>query len=220
MKKLIELLKIEQDHRFIDLCKTIRSALNFEELNFVTARRLNKKNHYSGNLEQRQAKAIKLAEKQFLKGFSQSLKFCETVAKSTNEVKPFTVQVIWDKSRMWGNCPHATDTFGHTAYAGGCGYCKLSTVTADILNQHPEILKRLYAKKEELLPSIEGQECKNPNSSLLGYGSGYGIFPYFEGGVGVECHISILEKLNITMKRVISTDRSDVYSVFCNEVAA
>ena len=28
----------------------------------------------------------------------------------------------------------------------------------------------------------------------IGYGSGYGAIPYFEGGVGVSCFWSILEK--------------------------
>jgi hypothetical protein len=74
--------------------------------------------------------------------------------------------------------------------ASGCGYDKQSTATAGVLNQHQTILKRLYAARDA--------EMTGENRAVLGYGSGYGLPPYFEGGVGVSCHVKILEKIGFS----------------------
>lgn len=71
---------------------------------------------------------------------------------------------------------------------GGYGYDMISTVSANVLNQCPAVLKLLYDKMEKAPLSAE-------NHKVLGYGSGYGALPYFEGAVGISCHERILEKL-------------------------
>ena len=111
---------------------------------------------------------------------------------------------------MWGYCPKGNDNYGHsTSSITGCGYCKESTATAQLLNQNETIMKRLYKAKNK--------KATAKNNDLLGYGSGYGILPSFEGGVGVSCHVRILEKLgykvtqsgnNTTTVLIISEKRS------------
>lgn len=92
------------------------------------------------------------------------------------------------KNNTWGYCPRGNDNYGHsTDSITGCGYCKESTATAQLLNQNASILKRLYALKDS--------QVEKSNREALGYGAGYGILPSFEGGVGVNCHVRILENL-------------------------
>jgi len=50
-------------------------------------------------------------------------------------------------------------------------------------------MKQLYKAKNK------PRNLKQSNSDTLGYGSGYGITPSFENGVGINCHVRILEKL-------------------------
>ena len=101
-----------------------------------------------------------------------------------------TLIINFYKSSTWGYCPKGSDNYGHeTSSITGCGYCKESTATAQLLNQNDIIMKQLYKAKNK------PKNLKRSNSDTLGYGSGYGITPSFEGGVGVNCHVRILEKL-------------------------
>lgn len=52
------------------------------------------------------------------------------------------VKVEWKKSKTWGMNPHAVAYHpggAATAKASGCGYCKLSTVLAECLDQIPQV---------------------------------------------------------------------------------
>lgn len=89
-----------------------------------------------------------------------------------------------------------SDNFGNEGrYTGGCGYDKHSTALAEILNLHPAILKRLYKAEDKRL----GTKGSDDRRDVIGYGSGYGVVPYFEGGVGSSCHVQILERLGYTV---------------------
>lgn len=102
------------------------------------------------------------------------------------------IKVDWTRSRTWGYTAKASDNFGHVSdVASGCGYDKASTATAGVLNQILPILKRLYLAKDK--------EAAKANHEALGYGSGYGVLPYFEGGVGVSCHVDILKRLGYSV---------------------
>lgn len=118
-----------------------------------------------------------------------------------------TLIINFYKSKTWGYCPKGSDNYGNeTRSITGCGYCKESTATAQLLNQNDIILKRLYKAKNK--PS----NINKSNCEALGYGSGYGIVPSFEGGVGVNCHVRILEGLGYKVT-LISNDRSTVLVV-------
>lgn len=118
------------------------------------------------------------------------------------------ITVEWKKSYMWGMNPTAWTNYGFRGTSiGGCGYCKLSTATAQALNDYLPILKLMYIKKNRVI--TQGIN----NHELLGYGSGYFTFPRFEGGVGVESHRAIIEKLGLKWKSITSTDHVDVYTI-------
>ena len=105
------------------------------------------------------------------------------------------INIVFHKSRTWGYCPIAEDNRGNkTSSITGCGYDKESTASAEILNLNNTILKRMYALKNE---NIDAK-----NGDLFGYGSGYGFLPYFEGGVGVDCHVRILEKIGFKVEKM------------------
>jgi hypothetical protein len=94
-----------------------------------------------------------------------------------------------------------SDNCGNTGrYTGGYGYDKHSTALAKILNLHDTILRKMYLAKDK--------KIKESNSDALGYGAGYGVLPYFEGGVGSSCHVKILRGLGYEV-----TEGNDVYVI-------
>lgn len=113
-----------------------------------------------------------------------------------------SVSVRWVRSQTWGYNPHAdirTNTGFFEGSASGCGYDKESTAVANAFNKCNTILKELYTLKEKGLN--EGKTNKSNttctgvnNRYICGYGSGYSVLPYFEGGVGVSCFWEILKK--------------------------
>ena len=129
-----------------------------------------------------------------------------------------TITIEWKRSQMWGSNPTAEMTYSYTATdgethhrrvtgssIGGCGYDKQSTAAAEVLNQCPEALKPLYQKRNE---HLDGS-----NRDIIGYGSGYGMTPHFEGGVGVNCFRSIFEGLGYTWVCVANGKAFDVFQI-------
>lgn len=93
---------------------------------------------------------------------------------------------------------------------GGCGYDKGSTASANVLNRAPEILKKLYEQEEKRLSKRERQSRRD----FIGYGcfehcNEWYFLPHFEGGVGIESHITILKNCGYDVERV-STKYADV----------
>lgn len=125
-------------------------------------------------------------------------------AETAPDLTSITIDIEWTKSRTWGYNPHAEmvnshetrRTFGN---ASGCGYDKRSAAVAEALNQSPAVLKILYTLKEEGLKEGKNDHSEtactgHDNRNIIGYGSGYSVIPYFEGGVGIECFAAILKK--------------------------
>ena len=112
-----------------------------------------------------------------------------------------SVSVEWKRSSTWGHNPTATartDDGTFSGYASGCGYDKESAAVGEALNESPAVMRVLYQAAEQAMKN--GESFKTLSSGcvswgdVLGYGSGYAILPYFEGGVGVSCFWSILQK--------------------------
>lgn len=141
----------------------------------------------------------------------------QTVFNATNQITEIVISVEWVKNKTWGMCPQATarvcyvdntcDTFTSSRITG-CGYDKESTAVAHALNQCPELLNLLYAIKD-LQPTEK-------NHNIFGYGSGYGLLPSFEGGVGVNCYNTIFEKIGYSFTGVSHGKTFDVYKVVKN----
>ena len=119
---------------------------------------------------------------------------------------------------MWGSNPSADCVYSYrdangdlrsnrvlSGSIGGCGYDKQSEAVARCLNQINEILKLLY--------TIKNDNIGENNRDLFGYGSGYGITPSIEGGVGVSCYPYIFEKLGYEFKTIASGNTFDVYTI-------
>lgn len=150
-------------------------------------------------------KAVELATKRALKAIEKDtaaeLAKLDRVAQAA-DLTSVSISVDWVRSYMWGYNPHVeayTNTGKHTGKAGGCGYDKESAAIAEALNQCDSVLKMLYTLKENGLRAGQSDESTTActgrdNRNICGYGSGYGITPYFEGGVGSSCFWSIFEK--------------------------
>lgn len=125
------------------------------------------------------------------------------------------ITVEWKRSRVWNKTATShTNTGFKSPVVSGCGYCKTSTATAYALNSNDSVLKALYAKKEEALKKDDLPEHDNDIArKYLGYGSGYGVLPRFEGGVGVSAHQTICLNVGLEMKSIASTDWVDVFTV-------
>ncbi len=110
----------------------------------------------------------------------------EAMGSKYNEPFEIEIQIVWKKSRMWGSNPHGVmwDDAGYhqSPKINGCGYDKQSTCTALLLNLNARLRARMISKGRDKLP----------------YGAGYGYKPYFEGGVGINCHQRIIETLGGT----------------------
>lgn len=117
-----------------------------------------------------------------------------TTAKSNEPIRWGKIDIYQNYSRTWGYSPKGEYKNGffykEFGAVGGCGYDKNSTLSADMLNNDNNFKSYLYRFIEK----------KHINNKNIGKKLGYGIrlsrgVPYFEGGVGLECHIKILKNL-------------------------
>ena len=162
-------------------------------------------------------------EKAIYKAIEREVKKINTVANAGDllEVK---ISIEWKRSQMWGSNPIAECWYAYndkegnrnsnyvkSGSIGGCGYDKQSTAISECLNQINEVLKPLYHLKNEQLATSDKK-----NHELFGYGSGYGILPSIEGGVGVSCYPAIFNKLGMDFKTVAIGKTFDVYTITKN----
>ena len=142
------------------------------------------------------------------------LKRIETIARANDDIENINISINWVKSPAWGYNPHATITTNNGTIAegraSGCGYDKESAAIAEALNKNNDILKLLYAAKNKKMTLKN-----NDNHDLLGYGSGYGVLPYFEGGVGASSLMNIFKKLGYNVQEY-HTKTSDFYTITKN----
>lgn len=177
--------------------------------------------YYSEKLTKRQKeKLTKSEQKEILKNkitedyekrLIKNLKRIDTIKNANDNIELITINVDWVKNPTWGYNPHATiyTNNGDTTEgkASGCGYDKESAAIAEALNKNNDILKILYTAKNKKMT------LKNTNNhDLLGYGSGYGVLPYFEGGVGVSSLLNIFRKLGYNIQEH-HTNKSDFYTI-------
>lgn len=152
--------------------------------------------------------ACKRMKKQYEKGLNETLAKIEDIenAKLPNTI---TIRFYWTYT-VWYIC-HAEvyiDGRYYKGVASGCGYDKESSAVAQCFNKDHRILKYLYMKKNE--------SPEKSNHDLLGYGSGYGVLPYFDYGVGMNCFVHILKNLGFNYQYVYSK-QGDTY-IFTREV--
>ena len=152
--------------------------------------------------------------KEYQTRFNKDIKKLETIAQASDDITSINISINWIRSSMWGYNPRATITTNKGTItegkASGCGYDKESTSIANALNKNNDILKLLYVAKNKKMTLKN-----NNNHNLLGYGSGYGVFPYFEGGVGASSLMNIFRKLKYNVSEY-HTKTSDFYTITKN----
>lgn len=219
MKNLINAITAEQKTRLNDFITTINKVKSASELNTWQYNDLMPKGKKLDKLTIKEAKAylITRKEKTIYKTIEKEVSRINAIAQSGKLVS-VKISVEWKKSRMWGMNPSAecwatfinkegnTDSvYVQSGSIGGCGYDKLSTAVAQCLNQINPLLKALYLFKNKNIAA--------DNRELLGYGSGYGILPSFEGGVGVSCYPKIFDKIGFKFERTASGKTFDVFTI-------
>ena len=219
MKNLIKAVTNEQKSRLEEFINAINLVPNKEGLNVWLYNDLlpKGKNTNQMTFEALKAYLITRKEKQIYKAIEREVNRINTVM-SAGTIGDIKISVEWKKSRMWGANPSAEcwysykDASGNrqsnyvkSESIGGCGYDKLSTAVSQCLNQINEVLKPLYLAKDK--------NINKDNRDLLGYGSGYGILPSIEGGVGVSCYPRIFEKIGLKFETVASGKTFDVFTI-------
>jgi len=231
MKNLIKAIETEQKNRlndFILAINQVQSTDTFDikglqtwQYNDLLPKGKNVSNFSFNALK---GYLISRKEKSIYKSIEREVSKIKTVCNAGILIE-CKISMEWKRSRMWGNNPTAecwysyTDAEGQyrTGYVksgsiGGCGYDKGSTAVAECLNQINEVLKPLYVKKDKATKQIPNSQSE-VNRSLFGYGSGYGILPSIEGGVGVSCYPKIFESIGYKFATQASGKTFDVYTI-------
>lgn len=237
MKNLIKAIELQEKTRLTDFITDLEKVNepNRAELDRWFYLELLPKGKSLKDLSLQDAKSylIKRKEKAVYKSIERQVNQVLTIGKA-GELIEAKISIEWKKSKMWGSNPSAECVYSFknedgelrsnrvsSGSIGGCGYDKQSTAVANCLNQINEILKPMYLLKNE---SMEGNynpkssECltgykPKDNRDLFGYGSGYGLAPSIEGGVGVSCYPSIFDKLGYKFETIASGKTFDVFTI-------
>lgn len=149
-------------------------------------------------------------KKYYTKLFKRKLKRIEEISNAS-DFKYSVCDIDWVRNSTWGMCPRGTYKNGYEfknyKSITGYGYDKLSTLTANMFNEDLTLMKLVCNKLYKY--NIN----KNNIQDKLGYGIriSYGV-PYFEGAVGVECHIKIFKNLGL-IARHLETSKTDYITV-------
>lgn len=169
-------------------------------------------------------KAVELATARALKGLEKehARKLGKLAsAEAAPDVKSIAIHVEWKRSATWGYNPHAAVIVNqanrYTGSASGCGYDKRTAAVADALNQNASVRRMLYQAKEKALENgydPENAKMHGPESNryCIAYGAGYGVLPYFEGGVGMESFYNVFEACG--MKVIERDERGKHYDFY------
>lgn len=171
------------------------------------------KKYTNGEMTEKEAKE-KIKNKiikEYEKRINKDLTKIETIQKANENITSINISINWVKSPTWGYNPHATTTTSNgditEGRASGCGYDKESAAIAEALNQNNDVLKLLYIYKNKKMTLKN-----NKSHDILGYGSGYGVLPYFEGGVGSSSLMHIFKRLGYNVQEY-HTKTSDFYTI-------
>ncbi len=170
---------------------------------------------------------IKRMEKQHEKDTAKKLEKLEAAAAAP-DLESVSISVEWTRSRVWGYNPAAeivVNAGGHyskyTGSASGCGYDKRTAAIGAALNQSASVLKMLYTAKEKALASLAPDQIEaakkgyifgsESNRDFIHYGAGYGVLPYFEGGVGMSSFRGVFEACGFKCTADRETKHTDFY---------
>ena len=179
-----------------------------ENLLYRYTTELRKKQFKEGKIDMEKYKkcAITKMQKEFKKSLDKKIKEVEKVENNHKLFDTLYIQVQCKKTNF-GYQYKATlsDTTEKIegSYTGGWGYDKLSSAISEVLNEYLPLKELLYNYKEKYL--FENKLTQVNNRDIFGYGSGYGILPYFEGGVGVSSYYKIFNTIGLEFKQIDDT---------------
>lgn len=222
MKNIIKAIEAQEKARLNDFITNLEKINEVQDLGkwFYNELLPKGKSLQDASLQDAKSYLIKQKEKAVYKSIERQVNQVLTIGK-TGEFIEAKISIKWNKSKMWGSNPSAECVYSYRGEDGelrcnrvfsgivrGCGYDKQSTAVANCLNQIDEILKMLY--------TIKNDNLDKDNSDIFGYGSGYGLTPSIEGGVGVSCYPTIFAKLGYDFKTIASNKSFDVYTITKN----
>ena len=204
MKNLFNLLeKVNQENKERSL-KAIEKqdhSLN----NYLT--KLRQEQLKNGEITREEALkfATKKIEKVYKKQLEEDINKINDIMESEENFDEIYLQ-IQSKKNAYGyqyKCDLSTNNGSEIkgSFTNGCGYDKLSTSVSSVLNEYKPLLKMLY--------QFKNNNVNTDNRKLFGYGSGYGLLPYFEGGVGIDCYYKICDNIGLQFKKI----NSDLYVI-------
>jgi len=200
--------------KFIDTINGINSIDGAKKLWYINQylTPAKKRQNYN-NLKEFRAVLLAQYDKVNGKKLMQSIDNLKAIENSPT-VARIEVEINWAKSRTWGCNPtpnigvwytDGTSDFYTLSSVRGCGFDKQSQAVANVLNLVNGLKKSLY--------EVKNKKPLTKNGLLFGYGSGYGLLPYFEGGVGAECYKPILNKIGYTFNHVANGKMYDKYTI-------
>lgn len=203
---------------FINLKNSLVSKNNEEvkrQLENIENENMNTLNFYTTNLRQQQYKEGKISMDKFKacaktkmlketkKQLDKGLKELEKIENNHKIFDTLYIQVQCKKTNLgYQYKAILSDNIERIEgnYTGGWGYDKLSSAIAEVLNEYLPLKELLYNHKEKYL--FENKLTQANNHEIFGYGSGYGILPYFEGGVGVNSYYKIFNTIGLEFKQL------------------
>lgn len=221
MKNLINAITNEQKTRLENFILKINDVSDVAGLDTWYYRELLPKGKDTSKMtfEGLKAYLIGRKEKQTYKNIENQVQHIKDVFNS-GELIEVKIKVQWKRNRTWGANPTAEawilykdnegrsrSEYAKSGSISGCGYDKGSTAVARALNQLNPVLKLLYNHKENTF------KVGAKNDEYFGYGSGYGILPCIEGGVGVSCYHGIFKSVGFEFKTTASGKMFDAYSI-------
>lgn len=203
MDNLIRSIRLESKKELEKVVKNIEAG-NMNTINFyITDLRKQQLKEGKITLEKVQQIAIKKASKEIEKQTAKKMDQVKNIDSTTENMEDINIIIQTKKTNLGYQykATLATDTLRIDGkYTGGWGYDKLSTALAEVLNQYHPLMKLMYEYIDNEMFE-EGSLTIN-NHKVLGYGSGYGILPYFESGVGVSSFYKIFDNLGLKLTQV------------------
>ena len=203
MNNLLNSIRLEGKKELEKVVKNIEAG-NMNTIDFyITDLRRQQLEDGKITLEKAQQIAIKKASKEIEKQTAKKMDQVKNIYATIENMEDINIIVQHKKTNLGYQYKAilATDTLRiEGKYTGGWGYDKLSTALAEVLNQYQPLMKAMYEYIDDKMFE-EGSLTIN-NHKVLGYGSGYGILPYFESGVGVESFYKIFDNLELKLTQV------------------
>lgn len=203
MNNLLNSLRLEGKKELEKVVKNIEAG-NMITIDFyITDLRKQQLEDGKITLEKVQQIAIKKATKEIEKRTAKKIDQVKNIDATIENMEDINIIIQHKKTNLGYQykATLATDTLRIDGkYTGGWGYDKLSTAIAEVLNQYQPLMKLMYKYIDDKMWE-EGSLTIN-NHKVLGYGSGYGILPYFEHGVGVSAFYRIFDNLGLKLTQV------------------